>query len=57
MQTMNIPFTLTQANQTIALLDLAVKAGGLNVSATALEIAQIIQAAIQAEQQQPEPTK
>lgn len=54
---MNIPFTLTQANQTIALLDLAVKAGGLNVSATALEIAQIIQAAMQAEQQQPEQQK
>jgi hypothetical protein len=44
-------FTTQQAQAAIALFDIAVKAGGLNVAAQALEIAQIIQAAMQADQQ------
>jgi hypothetical protein len=48
---MTLELTTEQAQKAIALLDLAVKAGGLNVSAAALEIAQLIQAAMQAEQE------
>jgi hypothetical protein len=48
---MNINLTPQQAQAAIALFDLAVKSGGLNVAAQALEIAQIIQAAMQANQQ------
>jgi hypothetical protein len=50
---MNIELTPQQAQQAIALFDLATKAGGLNSAAAALELAIIVQKAMQAEQEKP----
>lgn len=53
MMQITVHYTQEQAQKNISLLDLAVKAGGLNAAAAALEIAQLIQAAMQAEQEHP----
>lgn len=49
-----VTFTPEQAQKNIALIDSAVRAGGLNVAEAALEIAQLIQAAMQAKPEHPQ---
>ena len=45
---MKLELTIDEANQLLSLMDLAVKAGGLQVSAVALPLAQKLQAAANA---------
>lgn len=51
---MNIELTQQQAQNLLQLLDVSVKAGGLNAAAPALELATIVQTAINAQKQEPQ---